>query len=53
MNRKLAKGMNMWKVNGYATTLQFSQKGLEILYQERKGQVNILSDGRLQDHSFP
>ena len=36
MNQKLANGMMMWKGNGNTTT-SFSLKGLEILYQERRG----------------
>ena len=36
-----------------STTLLFSLKGLEILHQERREQVNINSDGTLQHHSLP
>jgi hypothetical protein len=31
--------MEMWKANGNTITLLFSLKGLEILHQERRGQV--------------
>jgi hypothetical protein len=31
--------MKMWKANGNTTTLLFSLKILEIVHQERKGQV--------------
>jgi hypothetical protein len=30
----------MWKGSGNINTLLFSLKGLEILHQERRGQVN-------------
>ena len=36
---KLANGMKMWKGNGNTTKLLFSLKRLEIVYQERRGQV--------------
>ena len=39
MNYKLANDMKMWKGNGNIVTLIFSLKGLEILHQERRGQV--------------
>ena len=42
MNHKLANGMKMWKRNGNTTTLLFSQKRLEIVYQERRGQVKTM-----------
>ena len=32
----------MWKGNGNATTLLFSLKGLEILLQERREQVDTI-----------
>jgi hypothetical protein len=32
--------MKIWKGNGDTSTLLFSMKGLEILHQERRGQVN-------------
>ena len=50
LNRKLANGMKMWKGNGNSTTLLFSMKGLEILHQERRGQVK---NGTLQRHPLP
>ena len=34
--------MRMWKRNGNTTTLLFSLKLLEILHQERRGQVNTI-----------
>jgi hypothetical protein len=34
--------MKMWKGKGDTTTLLFSLKGLEILYQERRGKVNTI-----------
>jgi hypothetical protein len=42
MNHNLANGMKMWKGNGNNTTLLFSMKGLNILHQERRGQVNTI-----------
>jgi hypothetical protein len=42
MNHKLAKGMKTWKGNGNTTTLLFFLKGLEILQQERKGQMKTM-----------
>ena len=45
MNDKLANGMKMWKGNENTTTLLFSLKGLEILHQERRGQVKIMVMG--------
>jgi hypothetical protein len=42
MNHKLANGINMWKGNGNTTTLLFSLKGLEILHQEKRGEVNTI-----------
>ena len=42
MNHKLANGMRMWKGIGNTTTLLFSLKGLEILHQERRGQVKTI-----------
>jgi hypothetical protein len=41
MNHKLANGMKLWKGNGNTTTL-FSLKILEIVYQERRGQVKTM-----------
>ena len=38
--KKLTNGMKMWK--GNTTTLLFSLKGLEILHQERRVQVNTI-----------
>jgi hypothetical protein len=32
----------MWKGNGLTTKLLFSVKGLEILHQERRGQVKTI-----------
>ena len=43
MNYKSAKSMKMWKGNGNTTTLLFFLKGLEILYQGRRGQVNTIT----------
>ena len=48
MIRKLANGMKMWKENGNTTTLLFSLKELEILHQERRGQVKTP-----QQHPIP
>jgi hypothetical protein len=42
MNHKLANDMKMWEGNGNTTTLLFSLKGLEILHQERRRQVNSI-----------
>ena len=41
-NHKLANSMKMWKGNGNTTTLLFSLKGLEIVHQERRGQVKTI-----------
>jgi hypothetical protein len=41
MNHKLATSISTWKGNGN-TTLLLSLKGLEILHQERRGQVNTI-----------
>ena len=38
----VTNGMKMWQGKGNATTLLFSVKGLEILHQERRGQVKIM-----------
>jgi hypothetical protein len=42
MSHKLANGMKMWKGIVNTTTLLFSLKGLEILHQERIGQVKTI-----------
>ena len=42
MSHKLANGMEMWEGNWNTTTLLFSMKGLEILHQERRGQVKTI-----------
>ena len=42
MYNNLANGMKMWKGNGKTTIILFSLKGLEILHQEREGQVNTI-----------
>ena len=42
MNHKLANSREMWEGNGNTTTSLFSLKGLEILHQERRGQVNTM-----------
>jgi hypothetical protein len=42
MSHKLANGLKMWKGIGNTTTLLFSLKGLEILHQERRGQVKTI-----------
>ena len=34
--------MKLWKGNGNTASLKFSQKRLEILHQERRGQVNTI-----------
>jgi hypothetical protein len=34
--------MKMWKGNKNTTTLLFSLKGLEILHQERRGEVKTI-----------
>jgi hypothetical protein len=38
----LANGMKMWKGNGNTTTLLYSLKRLEIVHQERRGQVKTI-----------
>ena len=45
MDHKLANGTKMWKGNGNTITLLFSLKGLEIIQQERGGQVNTIVMG--------
>ena len=42
MNHKFVNGMKMWKGNGNTTTLLFSLKRLEIVHQERRGQVKTI-----------
>ena len=42
MNHKLTNGMKIWKGKGNTITLLFSLKWLEILHQERRGQVNTV-----------
>ena len=42
LNHKLANDMKMWKGNGNTTTLLFSLKRLDILYQERRGHVRTI-----------
>ena len=43
MSYKLANGMKMWKRYGNTTILLlFSLKGLEILHQEKRGQVKTM-----------
>ena len=42
MSHKLANGMKRWKGNLNTTTLLFSLKGLEILNEERRGQVKTI-----------
>ena len=42
MNHNLANDMKMWKGKGNTTTLLFSLKGLEIIYQERRGRVKTI-----------
>ena len=41
MNHKLANDTKMWKGNGN-TTILVSLKGVEILHQERRGQVETI-----------
>ena len=49
MSHKLANGMEMWEGIGNTTTLLFSLKGLEILHQERRGQVKTHNNGILHN----
>ena len=42
MNHKLANDMKMWKGNWNTTKLLFSLKKLQILQQERRGQVKTI-----------
>ena len=42
MDHKLPKDMEIWKGKGNRITLPFSLKGLEILHQKRRGQVNTI-----------
>jgi hypothetical protein len=43
MDLNLVNGMKRWKECGNITILLFSSKGLEILHQERRGQVNAMA----------
>jgi hypothetical protein len=43
MNHKLANGMKMQKGNGNTTPLLFSLKRLEIVHQERRGQMKTIA----------
>ena len=52
MNHKLAKGMKMWKGNRNTTTLLFLLKELEILHQERRGQVKTIVMEHFNDVLF-
>ena len=36
------KGMKIWKGNGNTTTILFSLKGLEILHQEKREQMDTI-----------
>ena len=38
----MTNGMETWKGNGNTTTLLFYLEGLEILHEERRGDVNTL-----------
>jgi hypothetical protein len=40
---KLVNSLNMWKGNGNTSKFLFSLKGLEIVYQERRGQENPIA----------
>jgi hypothetical protein len=42
--------MEMW-MGDENITLLFSLKGFEILHQEKRGQMNLHSNGTLQEHS--
>ena len=42
MNQNLVNDMKMWKGTGNTTTLLFDLKGLEIVHQERRGQVKTI-----------
>ena len=52
MTHKLANGMRVWKGIGNTTTLLFSLKGLEILHQERRGQVKTIVMEHFNDILF-
>ena len=43
----------MWKGNRNTTTLLFSLKRLEIVHEERRGQMKTFSNGTLQRHPPP
>ena len=43
VNLKLANGIKMWKGKGNTTSLLFSLKRLEIVHQERRGQIGRAS----------
>ena len=42
MNHNLANGMKMLRGNGNTSALLFSLNGLEIVHQERRGQVKTI-----------
>ena len=52
MNHKLTNGMQMWKGNLNTTTLLFSLKELEILHQERRGQMKTIAMEHFNDILF-
>jgi hypothetical protein len=52
MNHNLTIGMKIWKGNGNTTTLLFSLKGIEILHQEIRGQVNTVVIGHFKRFLF-
>ena len=52
MNHNLANGMVMCKGNGDTATLLFYLKGLEILLQGRRGQVNTIVIEHFKRFSF-
>ena len=52
MKYKLANCKKMWKGNWNTATLLLSLKGLEILHQERRGQVKAIVMERFNDILF-
>ena len=52
MSHKVAYDMKMWKGKGNTITLLFCLRGLEILHQERRGQVNTIVMERFNNILF-
>jgi hypothetical protein len=53
MDHKLPKDMEIWKGKGNRITLPFSLKGLEILHQDKRGQVKFIVMEHFNGKSLP